>query len=225
MSPKEVVSNDQIVRYIDIISSSFGVRENISKPLLKEMRKLFAAKQFSQCILKIKLFFNLPMTLRIGYLREKKSFPTANDFDPSNPDFLGGDCLNPFNLFCEPEKEPASVMMPSNLPSFVQPTFKDATITMYVRNSLRLESFETFAKCVGHEMAHIVLYATRHQLKGSEIATDLTAMILGFSEIYRKGRRSFHSRFGYLDDEQFRLAYQTIRKKQKGGFFRRFFGI
>jgi hypothetical protein len=116
------------------------------------------------------------------------------------------------------------VMIPSNLPSFVQPTFKDATITMYVRNSLKLESFETFAKCVGHEMAHIVLYATRHQLKGSEIATDLTAMILGFSEIYRKGRKSAYGRFGYLDDEQFALAYRTIQKKRGDGLLRRWFG-
>lgn len=225
MSPREVVSDDQILRYIDIISNSFGIRENISKPLFGEMRKLFTLKQFSQCILKIKLFFNLPMTLRIGYLREKKSFSDVHGFDPLNFDFLGGDYLNPFNPFCEPEKEPASVMIPSNLPSFGQPAFKDTTITMYVRNSLKLESFETFAKCVGHEMAHIVLYATRHQLKGSEIATDLMAMTLGFSEIYRKGRRSFHSRFGYLDDEQFVLAYRTIRKKRGDGFLRRWFGI
>jgi hypothetical protein len=225
MDAKEEVSNEKILEYIDIISNSFGLRRDAPMSLIKEMQKLFAAKEFSRCILKIKLFFNLPMTLRIGYLRDKNSPPGAHGFNSSNFDVLGGEFLNPLSLLCDPKRDPASVLIPCNLPPYGHPAFEKITITMYIDNRLKSESFETFAKCVGHEMAHIVLFATRHQLKESEIATDLAAMVLGFSEIFRKGRKSACKRFGYLDDYQFVLAYRAIRKKQGNGFFGRWFGI
>jgi hypothetical protein len=189
------------------------------------MRELFTAKKWSRCILKIKLFFNLPMTLRIGYRREKKRSSIAHLSDPLDFGFMSEDYFNPFNLFCEPEREPASVLIPQNLPPYHHPDFEATTIIMYVWEHLKHQSFETFAKCIGHEMAHIVLWATKHPLKKSEIATDLTEMILGFSDVFRIGRNSMSQQFGYLNDHQFKLAFRTIRKKQGVGFFRRWFGI
>jgi hypothetical protein len=60
-----------------------------------------------------------------------------------------------------------------------------------------------------------VLDATRHPLRNNEIAVDLAAMIFGFSDIIKTGRRIENSFCGYLDDRQFEIAYREIQRRQQ----------
>jgi len=91
-------------------------------------------------------------------------------------------------------------------------TFETITVTMFLKGWLSKVPFETFAYVVSHQMAHIVLYASHHQLRHSEVATDLLAMISGFIDVARIGRKNHTYNLGYLDEYQFLIAYDRIKK-------------
>jgi len=59
---------------------------------------------------------------------------------------------------------------------------------------------------ISHELAHIVLHSLDHNLKKSEEATDITAMMLGFSKFFEIGhtviREKHYKKNGYLSFEE-----------------------
>lgn len=83
-----------------------------------------------------------------------------------------------------------------------------------------------------HELSHIVLHSLWHKEKDKEIYTDITAMMLGFSNIIKNGRKviktssstdyGFFSNttttttetatYGYLSDENFNFAFNKIKE-------------
>lgn len=75
---------------------------------------------------------------------------------------------------------------------------------------------------MAHELSHILLHSLLHREKDNEFYTDLTAMILGFSDVVRNGRKVVETReyshsketltttYGYLSDEHFNFAFKKI---------------
>ena len=103
----------------------------------------------------------------------------------------------------------------SNIPIFGTRDFETYKVAIFIFDWIKSYPFETFALSITHELSHIVLRAIRHPLEADEIAVDLTAMILGFHDIYRLGRISGNKKLGYLDDHQFQIAYDEIRRREK----------
>ena len=84
---------------------------------------------------------------------------------------------------------------------------------------------------MAHELSHIVLRSLWHKERNNEVYADLTAMILGFSRVMKKGRKiketqpvgtrnhviysetvtkTLMTTYGYLSDDQFKLASDKI---------------
>jgi len=81
---------------------------------------------------------------------------------------------------------------------------------------------------MSHELSHIVLYSLWHKEKNNEIYTDITAMVLGFSNIMKNGRKVIKTNastnllftttttetitYGYLSDNNFNFAFNKIQE-------------
>jgi hypothetical protein len=117
----------------------------------------------------------------------------------------------------------AQVSIPDDLPLYGSSQFESFPIKIRVSKNC-FNYPETFMCIMAHELSHVVLHSLWHKEKNNEIYTDLTAMILGFSDIMKKGRKNFSARqkaavtetsvstYGYLSDTQFDFAYQKINK-------------
>lgn len=68
---------------------------------------------------------------------------------------------------------------------------------------------------LSHEFSHVYLHSRRDPWHKSEHATDLCALMMGFSPFWAKGRRtstpSHMLTQGYLSDEEYAVASRTIR--------------
>jgi len=87
-----------------------------------------------------------------------------------------------------PEKSPAWIDLPMNMPPYGMATFKEMRLTMHVRKSfLHERPFEMVVVGIAHELSHVVLSGTHHPLRREEEAVDLTAMALGYRDFFRRG--------------------------------------
>jgi hypothetical protein len=180
-----------------------------------ELRLLFAKQDFVGLVGAIKTGCSLDLNMRMGLVN------------------FGG---NP--------TAPAWVQLPKQMPPYGTDAFRRIRATIYLRKDfLRRMPFETVASVIAHEMAHIVLEATGHPLRDKEKAVDLTAMILGFAELYTIGvthrmnhriyepeasgagftvssgdtilRKTVSYKFGYLSHEEVQHAASIIKKLRK----------
>jgi hypothetical protein len=120
-----------------------------------------------------------------------------------------------------PHKNAAAMIhMPVPLPTFASQEFKKLLLLIEIRQNAT-EHFHAFIASITHELSHVVLYGTKHELHKSEIATDLCLMVFGFSTYYMKGREvetidillgKVTLKRGYLDDRQSQLAYEYLQK-------------
>jgi hypothetical protein len=121
----------------------------------------------------------------------------------------------------------AQAIIPGDLP-----TYGTSALNNYPINIKISENFDkyptTFTMIVAHELTHVLFYSLNHPQKDNEIYTDLNAMMQGFLNIFRDGRKitdverisSFAATttetttttFGYLSDEQFNFAFNKIEK-------------
>jgi len=118
----------------------------------------------------------------------------------------------------------AHVLIPSHLPKYGSDELKNFPININILKACEFK-IETFISIMAHELSHVILHSLRNQYRDSEIATDILAMILGFSGIIENGRKitteytvfnvkhTEIKRFGYLDDNQFECAYRIINYK------------
>jgi hypothetical protein len=66
--------------------------------------------------------------------------------------------------------------------------FERTLVTVYLRKSfLENNKFEKVAMAIAHEMSHVVLNGLQHPLREEEEAVDLTAMLLGYRDVYISG--------------------------------------
>jgi hypothetical protein len=127
-----------------------------------------------------------------------------------------------------PTQAPAWVQMPSPMPPFGTPAFKQTLVTVFLSKSfLSRATFDQVILAVAHEISHIVLNGTNHALRDQETAVDLTAMLLGYRDFYVGGcesvrieRRWFsrvethaHQRYGYLTPNEVRYADRILVRR------------
>lgn len=123
----------------------------------------------------------------------------------------------------------AQVSIPPNLPFYGSPLMVNFPINVRVSENCA-DNPMTFIFIMAHELSHILLYSISHKEKENEFYTDLTAMMLGFTEVARQGRQVVKSHtstsigilfnntttrnnttsYGYLSNENFNFAINKI---------------
>jgi Zn-dependent peptidase ImmA (M78 family) len=72
-------------------------------------------------------------------------------------------------------------MVPLNLNNF--------PINVWISENCK-DKPETFMTIMAHELSHVLLHSLRHKEMDNEIYTDITAILLGFSVVIKKRKKS-----------------------------------
>jgi|GEM_PF-1784003 len=100
-------------------------------------------------------------------------------------DMLSLDCKLTLNIWTQPgfRDAPLHIFIPNPMPLFGTRQFREYHFTIDAhKGALRHYPFPMITFGLAHELCHLVLFATQHPLHKDELATDLAAMMLGFSE-------------------------------------------
>ncbi len=174
------------------------------------------------CIEKVANYLGLPIVINLSYVSaEYQPRSAGNRFETSalvKTDRAGQGV----------EGITAQVSIPSYLPSYGSSGLQNFPISVKISDSCKRHP-EAFMAIMAHELSHILLHSLMHKEKDNEFYTDITAMILGFSNVVRSGRKVVDTRtnyayietttttYGYLPDEQFNFAFNKINKILKKG--------
>lgn len=204
----------EIIEFIRRLSVSLGgVKNNLPASTTTKLNVLYTSGKFSECIREVKNIYRLNLTLRICFV---KSYPGADLLRKLISDSAQKMGYDPHQFGSELQKDlsctGAFILQPARLPIYGTPLFENLKLLMFVFRRVVDVSMESFIYSIAHEMSHIVLKAMQHPLEYNEVAADLTAMILGFSETMKTGRKTNQFSLGYLNDHQFEIAYLEIKK-------------
>jgi len=197
------IDKQYLYKAIDELIALFGIKEPFGFD--KILPPIDSFKDTERCIKDIADNLNLPIKVNILYGDKFQSTQLVN----TDKNGKGNEGIT------------AQVNIPSNLPMYGMSSFKDFPIDITVSKNCATRP-SAFMAVMAHELSHIVLHSLNHPQKNNEFYTDLTAMILGFSNIMKTGRKFSVSikfgnttqtnttKYGYLDDYQFDLAYNRI---------------
>ncbi|MBU0999146.1 hypothetical protein KKG24_02460 [Patescibacteria group bacterium] len=215
----EEVKNDYIEKALNELIPTLGIKEFIDH---EKLIVLIGSKKVKEAIKGIALYLGLPIEVNISYV-PKGYRPSSNDgfqsthlvkTDQHNRG-VGGIT--------------AQVSIPPNLPFYGSPSMVNFPINVRLSENCA-ENPATLISIMAHELSHIVLYSLWNREKENEFYTDLTAMILGFANIMKTGRKvvkvtqipnGTHTQtttYGYLSDDNFNYAFHKINgvlNKQK----------
>ena len=198
------MSKEYIDAALDEIIRLVGIKENISiETILEPLRK----NQLLDCVKTVAKHLGLPCKFDI----------IVND------EFLRKRLvLNP-NASTGTSSVTAQVHIPRDLPLYGTSKMQDFPIRITIRGDC-VRNHETFVAILVHELSHVILHSLWYSKKDSEIYTDLVAMVLGFSEIIRKGRKKVVTKqansssvttttttYGYLTDVLFDFAFHKVQ--------------
>lgn len=116
----------------------------------------------------------------------------------------------------------ARIMLPVPLPKIGTSQFKQLRISVEMRESVK-KHFYTFISSIAHELSHIVMHGTNHELQDSEVATDLCMLVFGFSDFVIKGKTfsqwtvlgNQNTEVGYLSRPQLDHAVYYLNQLRK----------
>lgn len=218
------ISTRYVGQAIEELTNSLGIRETI--PPVPIYEALNAGKT-EDCVTIIAHYLGLPITVNLSTvelakdLQSAQSHVTSERFEtkaivPSSYPGQGAQYIT------------AQVLIPSRLPIYGTSELQGFPICVKVSSNCA-EYPETFVAVMAHELSHVVLHLLRYTQKDNELYTDLTALILGFSDIIRKCRKvektamnysstittwTIHKTvYGYLSDELFDFAFDRIKNK------------
>jgi len=119
----------------------------------------------------------------------------------------------------------AQVTIPGSLPFYGSSALNGYPINVKISDNCT-EHPVVFSMIMAHELSHVLLYSLGHPKKENEFYTDLTAIMLGFQNIFQNGRKitstevehgfintttkTQTTNYGYLNDNQFDFAYSKI---------------
>jgi hypothetical protein len=118
-------------------------------------------------------------------------------------------------------KSVARIILPQSLPLIGTQRFNSLQIDVEMRESIK-KQFYSFISSIAHELSHLVMYGTKHELHKSEIATDLCMLVFGFSDFVVKGKQmtiwtvlgNKNVTLGYLSTSQLHYAINYIQQLQ-----------
>ena len=209
------VDNQYVGEAISNLFSLVGAKEDVPYNLL---RKPFKKGKIKECIKAIAESLGLPIEINLSYVSPyyKPNGTTGQSFTTQQlvkTDYRGRGVAG----------ITAQVSIPSYLPLYGTSSFSNFPIDIKISENIK-EYPDTFLAMMAHELSHIVLHSLRYSERDNEIYTDITAMLLGFNEIVRFGRKTIKGytlptktitetvTYGYLSDEQFGFAYNEIIK-------------
>lgn len=142
--------DSQIQEWVRTLTGSFGKL----RPAVQndEFQALHAKREYAEIIALLKRNLRLDMQLRLGFVNS------------------GG-----------PKGRPSWIVMPAEMPLYGTQSFRNTLVTLYFRKTFLAEApCGALVVAAAHELSHVVLAATRHPLRETEEAADLTAMLLGY---------------------------------------------
>lgn len=218
------IDNQYINEAISNLFRLVGIKEDIPYNLL---RKPFKKGKIKECIKVIAEYLGLPIEVNLFYVS-----PHYGSNNIGNQGFTTRQLVKTDARGRGISGITAQVSIPSYLPLYGTSSFSNFPIDVKISENIK-EYPDTFMAMMAHELSHIVLHSLRYNERDNEIYTDITAMLLGFNEIMRFGRKTIkeyqeHSllstttitetaTYGYLSDEQFEFVYNEVIKvlKQK----------
>ena len=208
------VSIEEINSWINDLIGTLGVKEYAPRAKFAALLKSGATKE---CIEGIANYLGLPVKVDLDFVHARSR---ATGFD-HNDGFQSTTLVHTDSRGRGNEGITAQVSIPSWLPPYGSPNLRDYSIRVKVSEDC-LYYPDSFVAVMAHELSHIVLAALSHPEKDNEFYTDLTAMVLGFALITKRGRLVSVVRtsgnqqitqtttYGYLSDSQFEFAYERI---------------
>lgn len=139
----------------------------VKKPIdVEPLREFYKKGEYREMFKLVRNAMGLDMRLVVGY-------------------WNNGPSINPARVY---------IGNPRLLPKLGSKDFREIKITVLIKNKfLKSAPFESVVLAMSHEMAHVVLAALRHPLNNLankddlEVATDITAMMLGFVDMFESG--------------------------------------
>lgn len=189
MKRQNNLSNQDIEKYLDILSQSFGLYPMVNETSLKIQ---FEYQLYTEVVYEMLRRMGLPVRIKIICYSDEK-YPDKEAF--------------------------ARILIPVDIPRIGTESFKSLRIHLEIRACLK-NNFDKFVTVIAHELSHLILHGTDHQLKDSEEATDLCSILFGFGHFLEKangrvlfiGTMQFQEHLGYLSDEQRDHAIAYIEK-------------
>jgi len=208
------VSLDYIDNAINELSKLIGVNKPIDDSKhysqIKKGEIKNAIKSIAQAL-------RLPIEINLAYVSE--------DYDPQaqGNKFQSTDIAKVHDHGSGGESIIAQVVIPRDLPFFGSQKLNGFQIDVKMTENAHNYA-PAFVLIMAHELSHILLYSLQHKHKENEFYTDLAAMMNGFHEVFKEGRKKITKdtnhftkiettstvTYGYLNDEQFEFAYNKI---------------
>jgi len=209
----ENISNQYIEDAIQNLAESIGIKDYVDE---NEIISLVRQSKVKESIEEIAKYLKLPIKINLSYVPKGYRPENTNTFHSSHlvkTDWRGRGS----------EGIVAQISIPSCLPMYGSSGLNNFQISVRVSENCT-DRPATFIAVIAHELSHIVLHSIGHKEKDNEIYTDITAMMLGFSDITRQGRRVIETStsvttettvtttYGYLSDENFYFAFDKVEE-------------
>lgn len=217
------VKQEYISKAINNLFHLLGVKENIPCDLVREP---VCRGKIEECIKTIADYLGLPIKINLSYVPASYVAPQSPTYRESER-FVSQSLTKSYGKRRNGAGITAQVSIPSYLPLYGTSGLIDFPIDVKISEDAQ-EYPNTFIAVMAHELSHIVLYSLQHSEKDNEVYTDIAAMLLGFNEVIKDGRKTEkthveHSLFstttitetatyGYLSDDSFRFAHSEINK-------------
>jgi hypothetical protein len=215
----EEIDDKYIDNAINQLFSSKGLKENVDH---EKILDLMILRNIKDAVKEIAKYLGLPIEVDLSYV-PRGYRPNAGDGFHSTAlvktEWNGQGAAGII----------AQVSIPHNLPFYGSLSMVNFPIKVRVSENCA-DNPMTFIFIMAHELSHILLYSILHKEKENEFYTDLTVMMLGFTEVARQGRqivKSYKSTssgilsnttttttnttsYGYLSNENFNFAINRI---------------
>lgn len=217
----ENISKNYIEEAIKTLADSIGIKDNADDQkiisLVRQGKVKEGIKEIAKCL-------RLPIEINLSYVPKGYYPDNTNTFHSTHlvkTDWRGRGS----------EGITAQVSIPSYLPMYGTSGLNNFPISVRVSENCA-DNPATLIAVMAHELSHIVLHSLWHKEKDNEIYTDITAMMLGFSNIIKNGRKVIKTSnstdygflsnttttttetttYGYLSDENFNFAFNKIEE-------------
>ena len=194
------ITNKYISELIDDLYNTIGLRKPIAyKPLIAMLKK----QKTSDVVNMVKDYFNLPVKLEIEYTTnfQTKSLALEHSY------FV--------------EEISAQVLIPPFIPMYGTDELANTVINIKISPYCWKHPY-LFLVILSHELSHILMYSLNYHRKENEIATDLTAIMLGFVDLYKIAFKKTYKQ-GYLSYKQFVFAHKKVNALIKDRSRKRYF--
>jgi hypothetical protein len=206
----DAVDNKYIDDAITALMRTIGVRESADS---RKIVSLVRSGKVKEAIKEIARHLGLPIEVNLSYVSNKPN---------SGQGFRTTQLVQTDSRGRGAAAITAQVSIPSHLPFYGSSAMINFPINVQVRENCT-EHPMTFVTLIAHELSHVVLHSIRHNERENEFYTDLTAMMLGFAEAMKSGRKIVTSTssgrtvrtqtitYGYLSDSNFDFAFEKIK--------------